>query len=119
MPSVRGDFLFFPDIPSVYIADGLIDISTFSNFLASLGEANGGWVVNHSGRKVKHDTAPVVPIQSAVLLFGSGLIGLIGFRRNFRTKYSHSSIRHSRRGQQVALPLFIPFDLCCLLNLNL
>jgi hypothetical protein len=57
-----------------------------SNFLANLGEADGGWDVNHSGRKVKHDTAPVIPIPSTVLLFGAGLFALMGIRRRFQNK---------------------------------
>jgi hypothetical protein len=57
------------------------EISTFS---ADLGEADGGWDVNHSGRKVKHDTAPVVPIPTALMLFGSGLLALLAMRKRFQ-----------------------------------
>jgi hypothetical protein len=42
----------------------------------------GDWTIDHSGTKVKNDTAPV-PIATSFLLFGSGAIGLVGFWRKF------------------------------------
>lgn len=41
------------------------------------------WTDSHEGSQVKHDTAPV-PIPTAALIFGTGLIGLVGIRRKFR-----------------------------------
>ena len=41
------------------------------------------WQVNHGGIKVKHNTAPVVPIPGAAWLLGAGLIGLVALRRKY------------------------------------
>jgi hypothetical protein len=59
-----------------------------TDFLANLDQADGGWLVNHSGTKVKHDTAPMippVPIPPAVFIFGSGLLALLALRRRFQS----------------------------------
>lgn len=50
---------------------GLSENSSFS----------GDWMVNHEGIKIKHDTAPVVPVPATLWLLGGGLLGLVGLRR--------------------------------------
>lgn len=38
----------------------------------------GNWQANHSGSKVKHDTAGLIPEPSSMLLLGMGILGLFG-----------------------------------------
>jgi hypothetical protein len=59
---------------------GDIAVAQFSTF-------TGCWEVNHQGTRVRHDTA-AVPEPSAILLVGTGLVGLAGFRRKSRPHIS-------------------------------
>ena len=53
-------------------------------FTSEISNFTGNWNVNHSGTKVKHDTAPV-PEPATILLFGLGMVGIAVFgRRRFR-----------------------------------
>lgn len=45
---------------------------------------DGTWVGDHSGLKVKHDTAPI-PIPATVWIFGTGLVGIVGVRRKLKS----------------------------------
>jgi len=49
--------------------------------LAENSDFTGDWMLNHEGTKVKHDTAPVVPIPATIWLLGAGLAGLVTLRR--------------------------------------
>ncbi len=53
-------------------------------WLASQTNFSGDWEVSHSGTKTRHDTAPFVPEASTLMLFGSGLSGLLFFARRRR-----------------------------------
>jgi hypothetical protein len=53
-------------------------------FSSEISNFKGNWNVNHSGSKVKHDTAPV-PEPATILLFGLGIVGIAIFgRKRFR-----------------------------------
>jgi len=53
-------------------------------FSSEISNFTGNWDTNHSGTKVKHDTAPV-PEPTTILLFGLGIVGIAVFgRRRFR-----------------------------------
>jgi len=44
----------------------------------------GSFLVSSSGTKVKHDTAPLVPEPTSMMLFGTGLLGFVGrLRKRF------------------------------------
>ena len=49
---------------------------------AEASNFTGSWTVNHaSNSKVKHDTAPSIPEASTLMLFGSGLSGVLFYVR--------------------------------------
>ena len=53
-------------------------------FSSEISNFTGNWDKNHSGTKVKHDTAPV-PEPTTILLFGLGIVGIAVFgRKRFR-----------------------------------
>ena len=52
--------------------------------LSEISSFTGNWQEDHEGIKVKHDTAPMVPIPATVWLLGTALVGLIGFGKRFR-----------------------------------
>jgi len=52
--------------------------------LAERSDFAGDWMVDHDGIKVKHDTAPVVPIPGTVWLLSAGLIAMVGMRRKYK-----------------------------------
>jgi hypothetical protein len=64
-----------------YAASGNKGVDIFSSEISNF---TGNWNVNHSGSKVKHDTAPV-PEPATILLFGLGIVGIALFgRKRFR-----------------------------------
>jgi hypothetical protein len=51
---------------------------------AEMSNFSGDWQADHQGTKVKHNTAPVVPIPATVWLLGAGLMGLVGMKKRFQ-----------------------------------
>ena len=64
-----------------YAGSGNKGVDIFSSEISNF---TGDWNTNHSGKKVKHDTAPV-PEPTTIFLFGLGIVGIAVFgRKRFR-----------------------------------
>lgn len=82
---VPGDFALFDlkfDVTGGLLASFFTYDIGATKIASEISTFSGDWTVDHSGTKVKNDTAPV-PIATSFLLFGTGAIGLVGFWRRF------------------------------------
>jgi len=83
----RSDF----DITFGYTTGILVDHGFFTNggynsTTAYDSSFNDSFQENHESDDAKHQTSPI-PIPHAIILLGSGLVGIVGFRKIMRKNY--------------------------------